>query len=417
VGSGGILQSGTKIYTTSHQNDILLRKRAPSPTEPAAVAVAPAAAPQAAAFSDHMSHQEMAKRTLLCIGSPTDHAHRSLFEQPLLSRQDFDTRIDSLAASGNKDPVEEVYTHSRLGLQAALHLCHPSFAAEDDYMVVVARASIRANVLAPLAEAGWDVCPQIDALWRGDRGAGVPAPGDQLISVALADHPSSTKSSTLNTLPLAFPAAYSEIIAIYMACRDCEASNGANPECADVLARIRRLRDADATFRQMLLYADNPGAAELDGLPAKQVLKTLSESLNLKTLPAYRPELKHFAAVEGRRRHRCLCVCSAHLAIQSKKLFYEGKIDDKTPNGLQPEIDKLICVATAAHFRIGELVSLLFDKAPYRLPSVITEPLEVTAFHQDLMSLIEDEQVYLQLLRSYLPHFRTLDNSFRVTTP
>jgi hypothetical protein len=91
-------------------------------------------------------------------------------------------------------------------------------------------------------------------------------------------------------------------------------------------------------------------------------------------------------------------VCSAHLVIQSKILYLQGKINGESPNALQPDIDKLICVATAAHPKIGELVSRMFEKLPYTLPSVISEPAEIQAFHQDLLSLIEDDQVCLQVL-------------------
>jgi hypothetical protein len=344
-----------------------------------------------------MSYQELAKRTLLCEGTPVDPTHQSVFAQPSLSRQDFVMQTQSFVASCKSNSVEEVYTcHSRLGLQAALHLCHPSFAAEDDYMVAVARASIRANVLVPLAEAGWNLCPQFDALWKGDRGDGLVASENQLMTFTLAEHP----CRNLSMLPLAFPAAYSESVAIYLASRDAEAPNGSKLE-SEVLGRIRQLCDTDATFKQMLLYADSPSLVGSD-FYGKQVIKMLSEATYMKSLPAYRPELKHFAAAESRRRHRGLCVCSAHLVIQSKILYLQGKIHVESPNALQPDIDKLICVAIAAHPRIGELVSLMFEKPPYMLPSARSEAVEIQAFLQDLCSLIEDDQVCLQVLCNWL---------------
>jgi hypothetical protein len=402
--NNGFVIAGAKYWSKSPQDDILLRRRAQSSGSLHVSAAAPASPPKATASSEvpqalhtspaPMSHQELAKRALLCEGTPVDPTRQSVFAQPSLSRQQFDMHIEDLVASGKSNSVEEVYTcHSRLGLQAALHLCHPTFAAEDDYMVAVARASIRANVLDPLAEAGWNLCPQFDALWKGDRDVGLVASEDQLMPFALAEHP----CRKLSMLPLAFPAAYSESVAIYLASRDAEASNGSKLECAEVLGRIGQLYATDATFKQMLLYANSPSSVGSD-FYGRQVLKMLSEATHMKSLPAYRPELKHFSAAEGRRRHRGLCVCSAHLVIQSKILHLQGKINGESPNALQPDIDKLICVATVAHPKIGELVSLMFEKPPYTLPSVRSEAVEIQAFHQDLSSLIEDEQVCLQVL-------------------
>ena len=337
----------------------------------------------------NQSHQELATRALLCEGISVNSTRQSVFAQPSLTRQEFGRQIDALVASGKNNSVEEVYTcHSRLGLQAALYLCHPTFAAEDDYMVAVARASIRANVLDPLTEAGWNLCPQFDALWKGDRDIGLVASEDQLMLFALAEHP----CDKLLMLPLASPAAYSESVAIYLASRDSDAPNGSKLECTEVLGRIRQLHETDATFKQMLLYADRPSSVGSD-FYGRQVVKMLSEATHMKALPDYRPELKRFAAAESRRRHRGLCVCSAHLVIQSKILYLQGKIHNEFPNALQPDIDKLICVATAAHPKIGELVSLMFEKPPYTLPSVRSEAVEIQAFHQDLLSLIEDDQV------------------------
>ena len=406
--NNGFVFDGARYCCKSPQDDILLRRRAQSSGSPHVSAAAPASPPKATASSElpqslpaspaPMSHQELAKRALLCEGTPVDPPRQSVFAQHLLTRQEFDVQIE--VASGKSNPVEEVYTcHSRLGLQAALHLCHPTFAAEDDYMVAVARASIRANVLDPLAEAGWNLCPQFDALWKGDRGVGLVASEDQLMLFALAEHP----CHKLSMLPLAFPAAYSESVAIYLASRDAEASNGSKLECAEVLGRIGQLYDTDATFKQMLLYADRPSSVGSD-FYGRQVVKMLSEATFMKSLPAYRPELKHFAAAEGRRRHRGLCVCSAHLVIQSKILYLQGKIHNEFPNALQPDIDKLICVATAAHPKIGELVSLMFEKPPYTLPSVRSEAVEIQAFHQDLLSLIEDDQVCPHVLCTWFFH-------------
>ena len=114
----------------------------------------------------------------------------------------------------------------------------------------------------------------------------------------------------------------------------------------------------------------------------------------LKQFPSYSPELKHFRTAEVRRQNRCLCLCSAHLVIQSKKLYFEGTIAGKLSNPLQFDIDKLVCVALSANPSVGNWLSNLFETPPYITPTLSSQSqsLEMTLFYNDFLALIQSEQ-------------------------
>jgi hypothetical protein len=333
-------------------------------------------------------HLETALSSLLCTGATPDHQPAAFLTNAHLTRQELHATLETFAKI-NK-PVLELYTcHARWGIQAALYLCHPSFASDDDLMVAAAQKSITAEVLVPLRKLGWDVSSAFRSLWAGDRDFMLSVSARQLVeSTALREH----SHGSIASLPLAFPFVYAETIAIYMACND--PSQSQNAEAKKVLEFIREGKQSSATLMQMLRLADAPQSVKADGPLSSQFSDMLARAEVLKQFPFFSPELKHFRYAEVRRQNRCLCLCSAHLVIQSKKLYFEGKIGGKLANPLQFDIDKLVCVALSASPSVGYWLSQLFEAPPYSTPTLSIQDLspEINAFYNDFLALIQSEQ-------------------------
>lgn len=354
------------------------------------------------AFPSGSLQQEAVLSVLLCVGATTDRGHEAFFKHARPSREQFASDVE---LSRGSDPATQLYRcHARWGLQAALYLCHPSFASEDDVMVVAAQNSIIQEVLIPLEKKRWFLVPAIVDLWSGKRDVGMSPLTRQLIeSIALLDHLPAYAS--VCSLPHAFPFVYAETLAIYLACKD--SSEATSPEVRGILDRI--CAQSGDTFAWILRSISAPQSATTDELLSKQLSEVLSRANQLKTLPAYSPQMNHVDAAMLRRRNRCLCLCSAHLFIQSKKLFCEGKIPCKSANPLQPDIDKVVCVALAARPSIGQFLFSLFQNSPLRVPSLsssLQDP-EIKVFHSDFMILAGAEQV--GLFRGVLFRFLTHD--------
>jgi hypothetical protein len=250
-------------------------------------------------------------------------------------------------------------------------------------MVVAAKNSISAEVLAPLDAQGWAVSSVFRALWGGDRNFPMSGSTGQLIDVALGEHPYKTVSS----LPFAFPFVYAETLAINTAC----AGASHVVETQKVLELIRAERQSGATFRLLSRCAENPATFGGEGMYAEQVAQVLAHATSLKTQKRYSPEVKHYVAAQYRRQHRCLCLCTAHLASQSRKLLHErssaGKA--KAENPFQRDIDKLVCVALSIKPNIGAIVAALFEHPTYQLPPCSGLEVDYKMFHGDLAILLE----------------------------
>jgi hypothetical protein len=327
---------------------------------------------------------------LLCVGSTIDTRHA--FKHAYPTRQQFEAEVASHAGS---DPDNQVYRcHARLGLQAALHLCHPSFASDDDLMVRAAQDCILDDVISPLQKQGWQLSQTFLALWEGHRDVQVPDSARHILeSIALAEHLPACQS--LSLLPPAFPITYAETLAIYMACKD--ASHNTKAETKEMLEVLEHISShSTATFRRVLRHLEEPHAVGVDGLLRSQFDEVVSKATLLKTNPAYSPELKHSRTALGRRQNRCLCLCSAHLFNQSKMLYHDGKIASGAENPLQPDIDKLVSVARPRHPSIGRFLAELFERLPYRVPQS-GEDAESNVFRNDLLALTASEHVRPQL--------------------
>jgi hypothetical protein len=346
------------------------QKRSPAP--------APAAAKAAAE----------ALSLLLCAGATPDHQPAAFVTNSRLTRQELDATVETCEQIN--EPVQQLYRcHARCGIQAALYLCHPSFASDDDLMVAAAQKSITAEVLVPLQKAGWDVCPAFRSLWGGDRDFILSDSARQLVELtALREH----SHGSIASLPLAFPFVYAETIAIYMACKD--PSQSQNTEAKKILEVIREGKQSSAALMQMLRLADAPHSVKDDGPLSSQFSGMLARAEVLKQFPSYSPELKHFRTAEVRRQNRCLCLCSAHLVIQSKKLYFEGRIAGKLSNPLQFDIDKLVCVALSANPSVGNWLSNLFETPSFSAPTLSSpgQSLEMNLFYSDFLALIQSEQ-------------------------
>jgi hypothetical protein len=259
-------------------------------------------------------------------------------------------------------------------------------------MVVAAQNSILEEVLMPLEKERWFLAPAIVDLWLGKRDVEMSQLSRQLIeSIALPEHLPAYAS--VSSLPHAFPFVYAETLAIYLACKD--ASEATRPEVRGILDHI--CEQSGKTFAWILRSINAPRSATTDELLSTQFSEVLSRANQLKTLPAYSPQMNHVDVALVRRRNRCLCLCSAHLFIQSKKLFHEGKIVGKSANPLQPDIDKVVCVALSARPSIGRFLFSLFENWPPRVPSQSSElhELDINVFRSDFMILAGAEQVGL----------------------
>jgi hypothetical protein len=345
---------------------------------------------ESSAVSSRSFQQEHVLSVLLCVGATTALKHEDFFKNAHPTRQQFDSEVEIRLQHG--DPVNALYKcHARWGLQAALHLCHPSFAADDDVMVIAARKSIEDEVLTPLQKVGWDgVVPAFRALWAGARDVALPESVRDLIeAAALTEHDPACRS--LSSLPTAFPFAYAETLAIHMACA--ESSQAIKPETKQVMERIRT--NTGATFARLLRFIEAPQSDRGDDPLQLQLNEVVEKAKILSKLSAYSSETRHLKTIQDRRRNRCLCLCSAHLFNESKKLFHDGEIVSKFDNPLQPDIDKLICVALSARPSIGRFLSLMFENSPYRVPSnpEFQQDPELNVFRNDFMSLIGFEHV------------------------
>lgn len=333
-------------------------------------------------------HLETALSLLLCTGATPDHQPAAFFANAHLTRQELDATVETFEKIN--EPAQELYTcHARWGIQAALYLCHPSFASDDDLMVAAAQKSITAEVIVPLQNAGWDVSSAFRSLWGGDRDFILSDSARQLVELtALREH----SHGSIASLPLAFPFVYAETVAIYMACKD--PSQSQNAEAKKILEFIREGKQSSAALMQMLRLAEAPHSVKADGPLSSQFSDMLARAHVLKQFPSYSPELKHFRNAEVRRQNRCLCLCSAHLVILSKKLYFEGKIVGKLSNPLQFDIDKLVCVALSVSPSVGDWLSKLFEAPPYSTPPLSSHGLspEITVFYNDFLALIQSEQ-------------------------
>jgi hypothetical protein len=256
-------------------------------------------------------------------------------------------------------------------------------------MVAAAQKSITAEVLVPLQKAGWDVCPAFRLLWGGDRDFILSDSARQLVELtALREH----SHGSIASLPLAFPFVYAETIAIYMASKD--PSQSQNTEAKKIVEFVREGKQSSPTLLRMIQLADAPHSVKADGPFSSQFSGMLARAEVLKQCPFYSPELKHFRTAEVRRQNRCLCLCSAHLVIQSKKLYSEGKIAGKLSNPLQFDIDKLVCVALSANPSVGNWLSNLFETPPHNTPTISFQgqSLEMNLFYSDFLALIQSEQ-------------------------
>jgi hypothetical protein len=301
--------------------------------------------------------------------------------------------MDAGSFAQSNDAARELYNlHARFGLQVALHLCHPSFASEDDFMVGAAKKSISDQVLVPLSDIGWDVQHVFRALWAGNRDVIMSNSARMLMSICLSEY----SFKDIVSLPLAFPVAYAETVAVYLSCKQNESSSHDSHGTIDsIYDRILSHQSTDATFKRLMFLVDaHESAGAADCLFAQQCTHTIALADRLALLPAYAPSLKNFSDAQIRRQNRCLCLCSAHLAIQSRIMYHAHKLTDKEPNPLQSEIDKLVCLAVYFQPRIGNFLSKLFEKAPYQVPSPSSQPIEAQAFVMDFLALLQaDERV------------------------
>jgi hypothetical protein len=344
--------------------------------------------------------QEHVLSMLLCVGATTASNCEDFFKSAHPTRPHFDLEVAMCSEDG--DPVNALYKcHARWGLQAALHLCHPSFAADDDVMVIAARKSIEDEVLIPLQMKGWDgVASAFHALWAGARDVTLSESVRDLVEVAaLAEHAPACRSVSL--LPPAYPFVYAETLAIHMACA--ESSQASKPETKEVLEHIRA--NTGATFARLLRFIEAPHSAGGDDFLQLQFNQVVEKAKVLSKVSAYSPEKRHLRTAEDRRRNRCLCLCSAHFFNESKKLYHDGKIMTKFDNPLQPDIDKLVCVALRASPSIGRFLSLMFENTPHRVPSdpEFQQIPEVNVFRNDFMTLTGVEKV-----RPFSPHWKHL---------
>ncbi len=322
---------------------------------------------------------------LLCTGA-TLESDAAAFQKFFPTRQELDKFAEHYAVP-DADVVQKLYyVHARCGLQAALHLCHPSFASDDDLMIIAAQNSIRTEVLAPLDGKGWDTSATFRALWAGDRDCAMPTLTRELIEdVALTEHP----YKSIQLLPFAFPLVYAETLATYIACKGAF-YDAANVEAQEVLELLRA--ENGPTFIHLSRLADDPASNRGDCLYSSQSDNALSEARSLQTQKSSSHMCKkHFLTAQNRRRHRCLCVCGVHLALQSRKWLHE-RVDASANNPFQHDIDKLVCVAISVKPIIGEFLESLFENPTYRMPSSpVSSAPELEIFYSDFASLIQQE--------------------------